>query len=210
MGKDIDWYEQAGPGGGAASEWYRGTEPPPPGPAPTPSVGPTGRQRRRIRPYVVAIVALSLTLVAVWQHAEREERAAAYKEQVAAYKGLSATSLTIGGVEVETLAEWSKNGRSVILSARVYRDDTSKFVRISSGGRTAEEEVLPLQPGEFSWSTRVEVKVPVEDRFQPVRMSVMAGGPGWKKGTRLAARNIEFHSDYTAFDADTGERLKQD
>ncbi len=38
----------------------------------------------------------------------------------------------------------------------------------------------------------------------------MAGGPEWKKGTRLAARSIEFHSDYTAFDADTGERLKQD
>lgn len=56
---------------------------------------------------------------------------------------------------------------------------------------------------------RLEVKVPVKDRYEPVRMSVAVGGPKWEEGSPAPRRTIEFRPDRTAIDAETGKPLKQ-
>lgn len=56
---------------------------------------------------------------------------------------------------------------------------------------------------------RLEVKVPVKDRYQAVRLTVTVGGPTWKEGNWAPYRTIEFHPDRTAIDTETGKSLEQ-
>lgn len=205
MGKDVDWFEQTADDT-ASPQWHRGPHPaapePPTGDAPSVT-------RRRTWPYIAAITALALAAGGVWQHAEDDQQTQERKEQAAAYKGLSVTEVNIDGVMTRARAEWSEDGQSVVLSARADWEEKPKLVRIDSGDQTAQEKTAPLEPGQIPMPIRLEVKVPVKDRYEAVRMTVTVGGPEWKEDSRAPRRTIEFRPDRTAIDADTGKHLKQ-
>ncbi|MCG0069367.1 hypothetical protein L0F81_39940 [Streptomyces tricolor] len=186
--------------------------PAPPEPEPEPAAGDQprpGARRRRTGLYVAAIATLALASAVVWQKSDDDDKRQQQQEQAAAYKGVSATDLNIDGVKTETLASWSKDGRSVILSAWVDSDENAKFVRIDSGDQTAKEVVQPLKEGQAPMPIRLEVKVPVTDHYQAVRLTVAVGGSTWKEGIRPPHRTIEYRPDRTAIDAETGKPLKQ-
>ncbi|WP_331735509.1 hypothetical protein OG968_36060 (plasmid) [Streptomyces althioticus] len=205
MGKDVEWFEQTDDS--TSPQWHRGPQPA----APEAPAGdtPSEKPRRRTWPYVAAIAALAIAAGVVWQNAEDDKQAQERQEQAAAYKGVSAVNLHIDGVEVETLADWSRDGRSVVLSVWVDMEEKPKLVRIDSAGQTAQEKTAPLESGEIPMPIRLEVKVPVKDRYEAVRMSVAVGGPQWEEGSRAPRRTIEFRPDRTAIDAETGKELKQ-
>ncbi len=204
MGKDVKWFEQTDEG--ASPQWHRGPDPVAP-------VQPTGSEpavkRRRSWPYVAAIAALALAASVVWQNAVDDNEDQARQEKAAAYKGVSAVNLNISGVETETLAKWSKDGQSVVLSVSVDWEEKPKFIRIDSGDQTAQEATAPLEEGQVPMPIRLEVRVPVKDRYQAVQMTVAVGGPQWKKDSRAPGRTIEFRSDRTAVDIETGKQLEQ-
>ncbi|MEV0244930.1 hypothetical protein AB0I06_34190, partial [Streptomyces sp. NPDC050674] len=206
MGKDVDWFEQT-EGARTGPQWHRGPEPAVPE-APSGYMEPV-KQQRRAWPYVVTIAALAVAVGGVWQNAADDKEKQEHAEKAAAYKGLSAVDLTIDGVATEASADWSKDGTSVVLSVWVASKEKPKFVRIDSGDQKAQEELAPLKEGQFAMPTHLEVKVPVEDRYQAVQMTVAVGGKDWKKNTRAPARTIEFRPDRTAIDAETGKPLKQ-
>ncbi|MGW2176368.1 hypothetical protein ACWC1C_38160 [Streptomyces sp. NPDC001705] len=206
MGKDVEWFEQT-ERETTSPQWHRGPEP-------TTPVRPMddetpARPRRRTWPYVAAIAALALTGTVVWQNASDDQDKQERQEKAAAYKGLSVTELSIDGVNAKTRAEWSKDGKSVVLSARVDWEEEPKFVRIDSGEQKAQEQPAPLKDGEVPAPIRLEVRVPVKDWYEAVRMTIAVGGPEWKEGTRAPGRTIEFRPDRTAIDTETGKQLKQ-
>ncbi|MCK8438565.1 hypothetical protein G3I77_37930 [Streptomyces sp. D2-8] len=206
MGKDVEWFEQT-EGARTEPQWHRGPEPAVPE-APTGYLEPVKKQRRTW-PYVATIATLALAVGIVLQNAadDKEQRERARK--AAAYKGVSAVHVDIDGVETEAAAKWNKDGTSVVLSVVVDPDEEPKFVRVDSGERKAQEVLAPLKEGQFAMPTRLEVKVPVQDRYQAVQMTVAVGGKDWKKSTRAPGRTIEFRPDRTAIDAETGKSLKQ-
>ncbi|MFG2811497.1 hypothetical protein [Streptomyces massasporeus] len=206
MGKDVEWFEQT-EGARTEPQWHRGPEPAVPDP-PNGYMEPVKKQRRTW-PYVATIAALAVAVGAVWQNAadDKEERQQA--EKAAAYKGISAVNVDIDGVTAQASADWSKDGTSVVLSVWVDSREEPRFVRIDSGDQKAQEELAPLKEGQFPMPTHLEVKVPVEDRYQAVQMTVAVGGKDWKKSTRAPGRTIEFRPDRTAIDAETGKSLKQ-
>lgn len=206
MGKDVEWFEQT-TDDSTAQQWHRGSRPA--APELLTESTPPAKPRRRTWPYVAVIAALALAAGGVWQNAEDDKQVQERKEQAAAYKGVSATDLTIDGVETEARAKWSKDGQSVILSVWVDPEEKPKFIRLDSGDQTAQEETAPLEPGQIPMPIRLEVKVSVKDRYQPVRVSIAVGGPEWGKDTRAPRRTIEFRPDRTAIDTDTGKHLKQ-
>ncbi|MGW8635045.1 hypothetical protein [Streptomyces sp. NPDC055793] len=206
MGKDVEWFEQT-ERETTSPQWHRGPEPTTPV-RPVDDEGPA-RPRRRTWPYVAAIAALALTGAVVWQNASDDQNKQERQEKAAAYKGVSATDLTIDGVETETRARWSKDGQSVVLSVWIEWGERPKFVRIDSGEQKAQEQPAPLKDGEIPAPVRLEVKVPVKDWYEAVRMTVAVGGPEWKEGTRAPGRTIEFRPDRTAIDTETGKQLKQ-
>ncbi|MFC8238692.1 hypothetical protein ACFULU_37460, partial [Streptomyces sp. NPDC057284] len=200
MGKEVEWWTDTT----AARTSQAGQHGPPPA-APTAAANPGGGQpeplKRRTWPYAAVVAALTIAIAAVWQNAADDKQAA--------YKGVSATELNIDGVKTNTLADWSKDGQSVILSVSVDTYEKAKMVRIDSGNQTAHEETQPLKEGQFAMPIELEVKVPVKDRYQAVQLSVMVGGPHWKPNTRAPHRTIEFRPDETAIDTETGKTLKQ-
>jgi hypothetical protein len=205
MGK-VEWFEQP-EGARTEPQWHSGPEPAVPE-APTGYLEPVKKQRRTW-PYVATIATLALAVGIVLQNAadDKEQRERARK--AAAYKGVSAVHVDIDGVETEAAAKWNKDGTSVVLSVVVDPDEEPKFVRVDSGERKAQEVLAPLKEGQFAMPTRLEVKVPVQDRYQAVQMTVAVGGKDWKKSTRAPGRTIEFRPDRTAIDAETGKSLKQ-
>ncbi|MDT6988242.1 hypothetical protein ACFSUJ_34335 [Streptomyces lusitanus] len=202
---NVEWFEQTDDN--TSPQWHRG--PQPASPEPPADDTPSEKPRRRTWPYVATIAALALAAGVVWQNAEDDKRAQERQEQAAAYKGVSATDLVIDGVQTEARAKWSKDGQSVILSVWVNPEENPKLVRIDSADQTVQEKTAPMEPGEIPMPIRLEVKVPVKDRYEPVRMSVAVGGPTWEEGSRAPRRMIEFRPDRTAIDAETGEPLKQ-
>lgn len=202
---NVEWFEQ--PADTSTSpQWHRGPQPTAP---PLTGDAPSVKPRRRTWPYLAAIAALALAAGGVWQNAADDRQAQERQEQAAAYKGVSAVNLHIDGVEIETLADWSRDGRSVVLSAWVDWEENPKLVRIDSGDQTAQEKTAPLEPGQIPMPIRLEVKVPVKDRYQAVQMTVAVGGPKWEEGSRALRRTIEFRPDRTAIDTETGKQLKQ-
>ncbi|MFL4910909.1 hypothetical protein ACJ6WF_49430 [Streptomyces sp. MMS24-I2-30] len=201
---NVEWFEQA-TGDSTSAQWHRG--PQPTGPELPVDDAPPVQARRRTWPYATVIAALVISGACVWQAAENDRQDQERKEEAAAYKGVSATVLNIDGIEAETLAVWSKNGRSVALST--HADWEAKLVRIDSGDQTAKEESSPLKPGQFPMPVHLELKVPVKDWYQAVRLTVTVGGPQWKPGSPAMHRSIEFRPDRTAIDAETGKILKQ-
>jgi hypothetical protein len=205
MGK-VEWFEQP-EGARTEPQWHSGPEPGAPE-APAGYIEPVKKQRRTW-PYVATIAALAVAVGLVLQNAadDKEQRERARK--AAAYKGVSAVHVDIDGVETEAAAKWNKDGTSVVLSVVVDPDEEPKFVRVDSGERKAQEELAPLKEGQFAMPTRLEVKVPVQDRYQAVQMTVAVGGKNWKRSTRAPGRTIEFRPDRTAIDAETGKSFKQ-
>ncbi|MET8405963.1 hypothetical protein [Streptomyces sp900116325] len=203
MGKEVEWWTDTTHAGTSPAEQH-GTSPA----APTTAANPVGGHpvplKRRTWPYAAAVVVLTLAIAAVWQSAADNKQAA----KQAAYKGVSAVEVNVDGVKTETLAHWDKDGQSVILSVWVNSDEKAKMVRIDSGDQTAHEETQPLKRG-IPMPIRLEVTVPVKDRHEAVRLSVMVGGSHWKPNTRAPHRIIEFRPDRTAIDTETGEHLKQ-
>ncbi|OSC63040.1 hypothetical protein B5181_23225 [Streptomyces sp. 4F] len=207
MGKDVEWFEQTPADDDTSPQWHRG--PDPVAPVPPAEYEPPAKARRRTWPYLAAIAALALAAGGVWQSAADDKKEQARQEKAAAYVGVSAVNLSIDGAEAETLAEWSKDGKSVVLSVWVDSEEKPKFVRIDSGEQTAQEKLAPLEEGQIPMPIRLEVKVPVGDRYDAVRMTVAVGGPHWKEGSRAPGRTIEFRPDRTAIDVETGKQLKQ-
>ncbi|OII61327.1 hypothetical protein BJP40_06020 [Streptomyces sp. CC53] len=193
MGKDIPDREPGAPS---------------PGPSPHASGEPQGRRRGRVWLATAAVAALGITGAVLTQGGDDDRPRPERQEQAAAHHSASASDLAIDGVKVQALAQWSRDGRSVILSATIDPQQRPQFVRIDSADQTAQQEVLPRAEGQPAKPLRMEVKVPV-NRRQPVRMSVMIGGPDWKPGTRAPHRTIEFHPDRAPVDADTGAPLAQ-
>ncbi|MGX8904697.1 hypothetical protein ACR820_05525 [Streptomyces netropsis] len=211
MGKDLEWWQrQPATSDTADPAGHSAPQPPlPTYPSASDGGGESTRPRRRTWPYVATIVVLAIASAGVWQKAEDDQQRQEQQEKAAAYKGVSAVDLRIDGVKTETLAVWSKDGRSVVLSAWVNSAEKPKLVRIDSADQTAKEETQPLKPGQIPMPIHLEVKVPVKDRYQPVRLQIAVGGPHWKPDSRAPHRTIEFHPDRTAIDIETGKRLKQ-
>ncbi|UUA11593.1 MULTISPECIES: hypothetical protein [Streptomyces] len=205
MGK-VEWFEQP-EGARTEPQWHSGPEPALPE-APAGYIEPVKKQRRTW-PYVATIATLALAVGIVLQNAADDEEQLESARKAAAYKGVSAVHVDIDGVETEAAAKWNKDGTSVVLSVVVDPDEEPKFVRVDSGERKAQEELAPLEEGQFAMPTRLEIKVPVQDRYQAVQMTVAVGGKDWKKSTRAPGRTIEFRPDRTAIDAETGKSLKQ-
>ncbi|MEU9396909.1 hypothetical protein AB0D86_43830 [Streptomyces sp. NPDC048324] len=201
------WFEQTADDS-TTTQWHRLPDPPEAAPT-TGNDQPRPGARRRTWLTVAVIAALAIGSAVVWQKGSDDNKSQQRQEQAAAYKGVSATNVNIDGVKTELLASWDKDGQSVILSAWIGSEEHAKFVRIDSGNQTAKEETQPLKAGEFPQPIRLEVKVPVKDRYQAVWLTVAVGGSNWKAGTRAANRTIEFHPDRTATDAETGKSLKQ-
>ncbi|MFJ4276161.1 hypothetical protein ACIP29_37095 [Streptomyces coelicoflavus] len=206
MGKDVEWFEQT-PDDDTSPQWHRG--PDPVTPVPPAAHEPLVKTRRRTWPYIAAIAALALAAGGVWQNTADDKKEQTRQEKAATYKGVSAVNLYIDGVETETSAKWSRDGKSVVLSVWVDSEEKPKFVRIDSGDQKAQEKVAPLEEGQIPMPIRLEVKVPVEDHYEAVRMTVAVGGPQWKKDSRASGRTIEFRPDRTAIDVQTGKQLKQ-
>ncbi|WP_266709670.1 hypothetical protein [Streptomyces sp. NBC_01571] len=206
MGKDdVEWFQQTDDSADPA--WHSAPQPPTPELTPDDEQSPPLRQRGW--PYVAAIAALAIAGAGVWQSAANDKQEQQYKEKAAAYKGVSVTQLNIDGVKTEAAASWSRDGRSVVLSVWVDWREKPKLVRIDSGNQTAKEQTQPLESGQFPMPIHLEVKVPVKDRYQAVRLIVAVGGSQWKKNSRAPHRAIEFHPDRTAIDTETGKHLKQ-
>nr|ABD72305.1 pQC542.1c [Streptomyces lividans] len=182
MGKDVEWFEQTADDS-TAPQWHRGPQPAAPE-LRTDDDTSSAKPRRRTWPYIAAIAALALTAGAVWQTAEDDKQKQERQDKATAYKGVSAVNLDIDGVETETLAKWSKDGRSVVLSVWIDSDEEPKFVRIDSGDQTAREAAEPLEAGQIPSPVQLEVKVPITDWSEAVRMTVAVGGPQWKKDMR--------------------------
>ena len=198
-----DWWEEE-----PAPAWHLA---PPPPTAPPPTTATTMPDRTPARPrrrtwHLVAAAALAIALAGVWNSAAERQRQQELKEKAAAYKGVSATNLSVDGVSIQTGAKWNDNGRSAVLSVWVNPREKPSLVRIESGDRTAQEAPRPNEPG-IPMPITLEVTVPVQDHYQPVRMKVTARGP--LRSHQARHRTIEFHSDRTAFDAKTGAKLKQ-
>ncbi|MEU1377961.1 hypothetical protein ABZ442_30555 [Streptomyces triculaminicus] len=212
MGKDVEWWErQAAVSDTAEPAWHSAPQLPPAASPPVPGGGgEPARRRRRTWPYVATIAALALATAGVWQSADDDHQRQERQEKAAAYEGVSVIELPVDGVKTETSAEWSKDGRSAVLSAWVNSEEKPKLVRIDSGDQTAKEETQPLKPGQIAMPIHLEVKVPVKDRYQPVRLKIAVGGPHWTSdSTAPPHRVIEFHPDRTAIDTETGKPLKQ-
>lgn len=211
MGKDVEWWErQAAVSDTVEPAWHSAPQLPPAASPPVPGGGgEPARRRRRTWPYVAVVTALALATAGVWQSADDDRQRQERQEKAAAYEGVSVIELPVDGVKTETSAEWSKDGRSVVLSALVNSAEKPKLVRIDSGDQTAKEEIQPLKPGQIAMPIHLEVKVPVKDRYQPVRLKIAVGGPHWQPdSTAPPHRMIEFHPDRTAIDTETGKRLK--
>lgn len=211
MGKDMEWWQrQPATSDTADPAWHSAPQPPPLTPLPaSDGGGESARPRRRTWPYVATIAVLAIASAGVWQKAEDDQQRQERQEKAAAYKGVSAVDLRIDGVKTKSLAVWSKDGRSVVLSASADWEEKPKLVRIDSADQTAKEETQPLRPGQFPMPIRLEVKVPVKNRYQPVQLKIAVGGPHWKPDSKAPHRTIEFHPDRTAIDMETGKRLKQ-
>ncbi|MGW6493344.1 hypothetical protein [Streptomyces sp. NPDC055056] len=208
MGKDDAWFETAS-GDSTAPAWH--SVPPAPE-APTDHPSPPEPSRRRMRPVAVTMAALTLAGVGVWQYADNQQDTQQRQEKEAAYEGFSATVLSIDGVRTEADASWSDDGRSVVLSAWVDWRELPRLVRIDSGDQTSQELVKPvteMKAPQFPAPIHLEVKVPIKDRYEAVRLTVAVGGAHWEKGSRAPRRTIEFRPDRTAIDPTTGQRLKQ-
>ncbi|MFE9387552.1 hypothetical protein ACFYMO_30685 [Streptomyces sp. NPDC007025] len=192
--KSAAWHVTESP----TPELSRGVSPPP-GRAPT-------RARRRTLPLIAVITVLGIALAGVWSSAADDQRQQERKEKAAAYKGVSATNLTIDGVKIQAAAKWDKDGQSAVLSVWVDSHEEPRLVRIASGNRTAKEEPQPREPG-IPMPITLEMTVPIKDRYHPVRMELAARGP--LRGHQVRHRTVEFRSDRTAVDTKTGKKLKQ-
>ncbi|MEU6996659.1 hypothetical protein ABZ953_39160 [Streptomyces sp. NPDC046465] len=208
MGEEVNWWEE---------ETNNGTPPgghqqpfPPASPAPVNSADESAaRPRRRTWPYVAVVAALALAVVTVWQNGDEKEERQEHDAKAAAYKGVSAVDLNIDGVKTETVATWSKDGKSVILSAWIKSEEKAKFARIDSGKETAKEERSLVKKKQMHGPIRLEIQVPINDRYQSARLYIAVGGSHWKKGSRAPHRTVEFRPDRTASDTETGKALKQ-
>ncbi|WP_159401679.1 hypothetical protein [Streptomyces sp. NRRL F-5053] len=202
MDKTHDWWAET-PSHDTSPTWYP-TPPPPPKSAQRPAP-----PRRRTWPTLTVITALAVAIAGVWKTAADDKRERNRAEQAATYKGVSATDLTIDGITVETLASWEKDGRSATLSAWADADTKQKLIRITSSGKTAEEETHPPKknqsPMPIPMPTHLEVTVPTKDRYQPVRLKVTVSSSHHQPTTR----EIEFRPDRTATDTATGKHLPQ-
>ncbi|MDT0454056.1 hypothetical protein [Streptomyces hesseae] len=213
MGKDVEWWQQTHPTGDTTTPAWHSTAPSSATPTPLPTPPRDGEEhkqpRRRTWPYIAVIVALGIAGACVWHNTEDDQQRQERQKEAAAYKGVSAVELHIDGVKAQTVAAWSKDGQSVVLSAWVNSEEKPKLVRIDSGDQTAKEETQPLKPGQISMPIQLEVKIPVKGRYQPARLQIAVGGPHWKPGSKAPHRTIEFRPDRTAIDIETGELLKQ-
>ncbi len=105
-----------------------------------------------------------------------------------AERSSTATATFARTAKTETLAHWSQDSQSVILSVAVDSDEKAKIVRIDSGNPTAHEETQLLKERQFPMPIQPEVTVPVKARYQAVRLSVMVGGSHWKPNARPSSR----------------------
>ncbi|MFY1675471.1 hypothetical protein [Streptomyces sp. WMMC905] len=196
------WFDQTGDD---TTQWHRtGPETGVPEPA-ADATEPEKGARHRWR-YVAVVAALVLASVLVWQHGVDDRNAKVQQEKISAYKGISVTKVDIDGVATQAWAKWSEDGKSAVLAVLADWEDQPRFARIDSGDHTAQQ-VVELE--EMPAPIRLEVKVPVSDWLQPIRLTVAVAGPEWKEGSRAPRRTIEFHPDRTAVDVETGKQLKQ-
>lgn len=141
MGKNpnsADWFETSGRTGPA---WHSGPQPPPY--APTPPVGETAdpaaqppARRRRVWPYLAAVVALVVTAGGVWQESQARQEREQREATAAAYKGKADAALTIDGVNAEVLARWTKDRRVIIALSSGF-DQNARYLRIEAGDEAA-------------------------------------------------------------------------
>ncbi|MEV5441616.1 hypothetical protein AB0N23_03560 [Streptomyces sp. NPDC052644] len=202
MGKDPNsWFEAPSSTGPA---WHSGPQPPYPAPpadvAPEPAALPPAR-RRRLWPYLAAVVALVVTAGGVWQESQARQEREQREATAAAYKGKADAALTIDGVNAELLARWTKN-RRVIIELRTYFDRNARYLHIEAAGETAtsvqKDDWYPQSP---------EIAVPVDDSLDEVTVRVAVGGKSWKQGDEGSWRTVRLSPTGTAVDAETGKAL---
>lgn len=200
MGKDVEWWDK---------EPETSTPPVehPAAPAPASALDEglqPGRQRRRTWPYVAVIAVLALTTVGVWQKAGDDAKADERQQTADNYKGRSGARLTVDDVDIEVVAQWTKNRDSVIVQLSSGFDPDANYLRIDAFGMTASgvrEGWLPKDP---------ELALPVSDPLADVTVQIEVGGKSWKDGTKGTVRKIRLSPADIAYDADTGEQLPRD
>ncbi|GHF74157.1 hypothetical protein GCM10010218_64090 [Streptomyces mashuensis] len=205
MGKDVEWYEKADP----STEWYRGPQPEPPTPTAT-DAAPTSPSRRRTWLPIAVVAALALAAAGVWNKADSEQQSQKEQRKQATYKGFAAADVRIDGVAAETSAEWSKDGHSVIVSVWVAAEEKPGLVRIDASGQVAKKERENIDSRDFGslMPIRLEVSVPINDRWRPVDARFSVRGANAKPGAHVPHRTVRFTADGVALDAESGERLK--
>lgn len=197
---DAQWYQAPAPAGAAPVEPSPPSPPPADGPQPPP-------RRRRIWPYLAAAAVLGIGVVG-WQKTAGDGSEGA-KQAVpaasAAYKGRSGASLSIDSVDVDVVAQWSRDGDGVVVELRPYGDPDARYLRLDGGGETAYSK------GEAGWYAKsVSIKIPTKDPRAEVTVRVAIGGKSWREGRRSPAREIRFSPTGVAYDAETGKALPSD
>ncbi|CAL9630865.1 hypothetical protein [Streptomyces sp. enrichment culture] len=203
MGKDPNsaWFEAPSSTGPA---WHSGPQPPYPAPpadaAPEPAAQPPA-QRRRLWPYLAAVVALVVTAGGVWQESQARQEREQREATAAAYKGKADGALTIDGVNAEVLARWTKDRRVIIALSSGF-DQNARYLRIEAGDEAAtsvrKNGWYPEDP---------EIAVPVDDSLDEVTVRVAVGGKTWKPGSEGTWRTVRLSPTGTAVDAETGKAL---
>ncbi|MET9957103.1 hypothetical protein ABZ135_36885 [Streptomyces sp. NPDC006339] len=210
MGKDLDpdWWQTPAPAPTASvgAEPYGGAAPT----VPTTSGGhlpqQPGEPRKRVWPYVAAVAATALTAGVIWQGAVGEQQREDRKAVAAAYKGRSGGEVTLDGVKVDVVAQWSTSGDQVVVQLRSYFNRNVRYLRIDADGRTVHSARTP----DLNYPKAPEIAIPVTDPLADVTVRVSVGGRTWTESTRAPSRQIRLSPTGVAYDAETGTRLPSD
>lgn len=209
MGKDADWWQNAGLHDRTAPPVQQHPGPRQPSPAPPTPAPPADAPepaRRRTWPAVAAIAALSITTAGVWQHAQDEQAAQERQHEADSYKGRSGAKLHIEGVNADVVAHWNSDGDRVLIELRSYFDRNARYLRID-----ADEKSAHTTRGADRWFPKTpELALPITDPLADITVRVAVGGRNWKEGSRATSRTIRLSPTGLAYDADTGKKLPSD
>ncbi|MFF9345337.1 hypothetical protein ACF1CG_36960 [Streptomyces sp. NPDC014773] len=185
-----------------------GAVPPPADAAPDGPLSSTApaKRRRRWWPLVLAVAALALTAATIVQATTEAQQREDRKAVADHYRGRSGAKVTLDGVGVDVVAQWSSDRTNVVVQLRSYFDRNAKYLRIDAGtGQTVSSEA---KDGWYPKSP--ELRIPVTDPLADVTVRVAVGGRDWKAGSRALSQEVRLSPDGIAYDVATGDRLPSD
>ncbi|MFD3834169.1 hypothetical protein [Streptomyces sp. NPDC058621] len=208
MGKEVEWWDKEPETFPSEPHGIQPVPGPAPVPVPTPAGDPADAQvqpahkGRRTWPYVAVVAALALTTAGVWQKAEGDARAEDRQQRADYYQGRSGASLAVDDVDMDVIAQWTRDREHVIVELRSYLDPDAKYLRIDAAGQTASS-----RREDDRYTKAPELKLPVKDHLADVTVRIEIGGKTWQEGTPGTVRTIRLSPTGVAADAETGDEL---